>query len=133
MTNFSSLLSAASKVPEQLKKLGKAEMADTVLNVTQVAYDLMSENLSLKQEKIDLENKIKVLDDQYRVKLLREKLEFHHDCYWDEQGRPVCSACLDKNENPAVIKMNTDGRTDGYAKCPICSNYSWSKGKTNYY
>ena len=133
MDTLLTILQSAAQIPEKLKALGKAEMADTVLNVTQGAYDQMSENLSLKEELNNIKGKLRNIEDELKklkdIQLLRSQMRYEHDCYWDDKGHPICSACLEKPIDPAPIRMHTDGRDDGFASCPICKSHSWSKGK----
>lgn len=133
MIDLKPVLASAFQIPEALKKLGKAEMADTVLNVTQGAYEQMGENLKLKEEMNVLKEDLRMRDAEIKklkeIAAFKEKLDYRNDCYWDEKGFALCSACLEKPSDPATIRMHTNGRTDGYAACPLCKNWVWSKGK----
>lgn len=135
MSTLISALSAATKIPGELKKLGKAEMAETVLNVSQGAYDLMSENLQLKEEISTLKEERRMLREEMEkirnVEELKKKLVFKNDCYWDEAGFPICSACLEKPTEPAPIRMHTQGRTNGFVNCPECKNGTYSRGQAS--
>jgi len=63
---------------------------------------------------------------------LKKKLEFKNDCYWDEAGHPICSACLEKAVDPAPIRLHSNGRNDGFVICPICNISTYSKGQSHY-
>ncbi|MCC7197706.1 hypothetical protein IT413_05970 [Candidatus Peregrinibacteria bacterium] len=132
MEGLSTILNAAKQIPETLKKLGKAEMADTVLNVTQAAYDQMSENIGLKSELGDAKAALRDREDEIKklkdLNELKANLRFENDCYWDKQGHALCSACLEKPIDPAAVRMHTGDRSNGYVICPLCKNGTWSKG-----
>ena len=134
MSTLMTAVKAAANIPSQLKKLGKAEMAETVLTVTNGAYELMGENLALKSEISTLKETVRAkgaeLNGLKDINSRRQSLKFEHDCYWDESGFPLCSACLEKPMDPALIRMHSKGRDDGYVKCPVCKTEAWSKGRT---
>ncbi len=136
MSGFTAALSAATKIPAELKKLGKAEMAETVLNVSQGAYDLMGENLDLKEKLSILNEENRKLhgeiDELKSLNSLKHELDFNNDCYWDKDGFPLCSVCLEKPIDPAPIRMHSGGRTDGFVRCPACNNTTYSKGMPTY-
>ena len=132
MNVLTAALGAATKIPGELKKLGKAEMAETVLAVSQGAYEQMSENLELKEKVTILKDDIRNLKDENKklkdVEIFRLNARYENDCYWDEKGIPICSACLEKSSQPAIVRMHTDGREDGFVTCPHCKTHAWSKG-----
>lgn len=131
MTDLMSIVKSAFKIPEQLKKLGKAEMADTVLAVTEGAYNQMNENLKMREElgaiKDDLRKKDDELNKLKNISHLKETMNFENDCYWDDKGHAICSACLEKSIDPAKVRMHAKGSSSGWMTCPVCKNETLAK------
>lgn len=121
---------AATAIPKKLQELGKAEFAEPILNLLQGVNELTTECLTLKQQLQDLKEELKKVKD---ITHLKKELEYNNDCYWDKDGHPICSACLEKPTDSAPIRLHTNGSEDGYASCPVCKNSVWSKGRNDNY
>ena len=136
MPDIGLLLTAGKQIYDALNKVGKSEMAESVISLSQTAYDQMSENMVLKEQIQNLKGQIiekeKTIKELNDIAHLKKTLVFKNDCYWDDKGFAICSACLEKPEHPALIRMQTDGRSDGLVTCPICKNHAWSKGEIKY-
>jgi len=125
LATIGTTVKAATAIPKKLQDLGKAEFAEPILNLLQGVNDLTTECLELKKQ---LQNANEELRKIRNIAQIKQELKYKNDCYWDNDGHPICSACLEKPIDPASIRMHTEGRDDGFVTCPVCKNTARSKG-----
>lgn len=115
--SFISDLQAIGKV---LQKAGNIELYEKLLSIQEKAVEIMEENQKLLEEKLKLENKLKI----------KGSLNFETNMYYevDKKGKrkdgPFCSRCWDHDDK--LIRMH-QSKKNGSSWCPECKTYGGPK------
>lgn len=116
-----SLYDAAKDVANILKKAGKIDEYQKILDLINDLFEKSEKIEKLKSENNRLKEQLKV----------SKEYEFKNNSYWNKESRdgPFCSRCFDKNKELIRIIPNYLG--SNHATCPECNKQVNFTGREN--
>lgn len=96
------------EVANVLQKADNIELYKRLLEAMNVAYEMQSEIIELKEKVKSLES---IINDS-------EELNYKENAYWKNDSGPFCSNCWDVNK--ILVRLHSENHVKG--TCPNCKN-----------